>query len=265
VHGRTHGLSNKGPCFAKWVLAAALYAVLMPAEARSLDEIIRTHTFDLCAVRENMPFSADESPARGALVDLGAAVAQRLGVESKISWLFSAEYARKTDCDAIPAVAAIPDDDPLRLTIPYLKVRTVLVVRSGHRAVASVDDLRSDTVAVLAESWARHLLNMAHLNLKVAFLQSGEILAAVANGDVDAGVVTLPYFEWYHHEHPESDLRAEDRYVIDPSLDYVAAFGLRHADIETVKTFNQILTALIADGSISRIFALYGMRYEPPS
>jgi polar amino acid transport system substrate-binding protein len=249
------------------ILVGILCTVVInsPSVAGSLEEIKRTHTFEICVQSDDLPFSNETGSPRGVLLELGDSVAQKLGVELKVKWIFSAEYVRKTTCDAIPVVAAIPGDDPLRLTDPYISIRTVVVVSSAHPPIRNLDDLRHDRVAVLAESWARHLLNQEGITLRVRFLTNEAALDAVVANDADAAVVTLLSYDWYKHQHPGIALRAEEGFVLDPDLDYVASFGLRHSDQQAAAKVGEVLQGLISDGTLAQIFASYGLRYERPA
>ena len=234
------------------------------AWARPLAEMLRANSLDVCVQEDNRPFSSTQPTPNGVFIDLGNAVAARLGVEPKYTWLFSAEYVRKTDCDIIPAVAAIPNDDPVRQTIPYMVVRSVLVVRKDHALIHQLDDLRAGHIAVLATSWARHVLNAAGFPLWVRFLTNDEILDAVENGDADAGVVPFPAYQWRLRRQPDSPLQVEVGIKLDPSFDYRVSMGLRRADSSTVSRFDEILRQLMQDGAMEQIFARYGLRYERP-
>lgn len=235
-----------------------------PASARPLDEILGAKSLDICVQEDNLPFSSARAKPGGVFLDLGTAIAERLGVEAKYTWLFSAEYVRKTDCDLIPAVANLPGDDPIRLTIPYMAVRSVLVLAKDHPPVKELDELRSGHIAVLATSWARHVLNAAGLPLWVRFLTNEEILDAVAKSEADAGIVPLPAYQWRMRRDAGAPLRVDEDVKLDPGFNYQVSMGLRRANAATVTRINEILRQMIADGSIEKIFARYGLSYEPP-
>lgn len=245
-------------------MSFAASGVGAPASARPLEEILRANSLNICVQEDNLPFSSEQPRPNGVFLDLGNAVGERLGVKAKYTWLFSAEYVRKTDCDVIPAVAALQNDDPVRQTIPYMAVRSVLVVRKDHAPVHELADLRIGHTAVLATSWARHVLNASGFPLWVRFLTNDEILDAVEKGEADAGVVPLPAYQWRLRRDPDSPLRVEDGVKLDPSFDYQVSMGLRRADPATVGRFDEILRELMKDGAMEKIFADYGLSYERP-
>lgn len=247
------------------VLSVLAIAEIMPLTARPLDEIIRAKRLNICVQEENLPFSSESPQPGGVFLDLGKAIAWRLGVEAKYTWVFSAEYVRKTDCDLIPAVASLPNDDPIRQTSAYMAVRSVLVAGNNHTKIRALDELRTGHIAVLAESLARHVLNMQGYPLWVRFLTNDDILDAVEKGEADAGVVPLPAYQWYIRQHPGSTLRVEEAVKLDPAFDFQIALGLRRADTGTVQRFNEILRQMRDQGVMAEIFARYNLSYEPPA
>ena len=248
-------------------LALSLLAIggAASTSARPLDEILRDNSLNICVQQDNAPFSVERPKPSGIFLDLGDAVAKRLGVAANYTWLFSAEYVRKTSCDLIPAVAALPNDDPVRQTIPYMAVRSVLIARKDHAPILELADLRSGHTAVLATSWARHVLNAAGFPLWVRFLTNDAILDTVEQGEADAGVVPFPAYQWRLRQHPDSPLVVADGVKLDPSFDYDVSMGLRRADAATVGRFDEILRQLIEEGAMEQIFARYGLSYEPPA
>ncbi|WP_395696858.1 biotin/lipoyl-containing protein [Methylocella sp.] len=213
--------------------------------------------------------AADEGPRhefveKGIFIDIGDALARNLGVEAEYTWLFSAEYIRKTDCDLVPAVA-IEGDDPLKQTIPYVRVRSTLVVPKDRAPAHDLAEFKSGHVAVLATSFARHVLNEQGYSLWVRFLENDEILDAVAKGEADGGLLPLYAFQWRAHLDPALPLRAESSVALDPSFDYSAAMGLRRADAAALRKIDEALGKMIEDGALQAIFSRYGLTYEKPT
>jgi len=118
-------------------VAVGLLGSICAAHSRPLDEILQSGFFEICLQEDNAPFS-DREASKGIFLDMGEVIAKDVGVKLTKTWLFSAEYIRKTSCDEVPTVADIPNDDPLRLTIPYFDVRTVLVMSQvRHHSIRS--------------------------------------------------------------------------------------------------------------------------------
>ena len=62
----------------------------------------------------------------------------------------------------------------------------------------------------------------------------------------------------------ESGLRILGSFVFDPDLDYNVAITLRNTDVELLEKVNAILDDLKSDGSLTQLFAGYGITYRAP-
>jgi polar amino acid transport system substrate-binding protein len=243
----------------------AILLALLPcmALARPLSVIQQTGTIGLCVQEDSAPF-ADRRAQQGIFIDVGTMIAQQLGVRLTLDWLVSAEYVRKTDCDAVPAVADIPSDDPLRRTAPWFGVPFAIISPPAHAPIRVMSDLQAAPVAVLAESYARQALSGQGITLRVAFLENDDIIAAVAKGDPATGVVPLYSLQWYRHAHADAALRDDPAAPILPELSYNASFGLRGADAALQTRVDSILRSAVADGRMRQIFAQYGLTWQSP-
>lgn len=244
------------------VAAAAISLGLMtPVSGRSLADIEESGTFEVCLQEDNAPFS-DQHTNKGVLVDIGDLVANKLGVKMVETWLFSAEYVRKTSCDLVPAVADIPNDEPLRLSSPYVEIRSLAVSRVSAAKLSGAEDFKGRSIGVLANSYARHVFSQKGYKLSVHYLENEEILKAVEDGEIDVGIVPQTSFDWYARQRPDR-LRA-DASPVGTDFDYSAALGLRRADKPLLAKVNDILREAVADGTVRGIFERYGLRYEAP-
>jgi len=138
------------------------------------------------------------------------------------------------------------------------------VIAEGSPPVQTLDDLRGRSVAAIHASLAHHLLNANHVPVRTLYPTQEEILAAVASKEMSAGIVSDWIFGWYRKTHPESGLRILDSLVLDPDLDYNVAITLRNTDVALLEKVNAILDALKSDGSLTQLFAAYGITYRAP-
>jgi polar amino acid transport system substrate-binding protein len=247
------------------------------AEARSLSEILERRTFSICADADALPFSQRSGAPAGLQIDLAKILADRIGVGLNVNWVVLRGAARGVNCDAIMgSLAQAHDDDAeesrpaaggiLRaaLTHPYARQITRIVIAEGSPPVRTLDDLRGRSVAVIHASLAHHFLNANHVPVRTLYPSQEEILAAVANKEMSAGIVSDWIFGWYRKSHPESGLRILDSLVLDPDLDYNVAITLRNSDIGLLEKVNAILDELKSDGSVTKLFADYGITYRAP-
>jgi polar amino acid transport system substrate-binding protein len=247
------------------------------ADARSLDEIVARGAFSICADADALPFSQRSGAPAGLQVDLAKILADRIGVRLNIDWIALRGAARGVNCDAIMGSLAQARDDEAEehkpstgvlraaLTHPYARQTTRIVIAEGSPPVQTLDDLRGRSVAVIHASLAHYFLNAKHIPVRTLYPTQEEILAAVANKEMSAGIVSDWIFGWYRKTHPESGLRILDSFVLDPDLDYNVAITLRNTDGELLEKVNAVLDDLKSDGSLTRILADYGITYRGPN
>jgi len=248
------------------------------ADARSLDEILARGAFSICADADALPFSQRSGAPAGFQIDLAKILADRIGVRLNIDWIALRGAARGVNCDAIMVSLAQqarddeaeehkPSTGVLRaaLTHPYARQTTRIVIADGSPPVQTLDDLRGRSVAVIHASLAHYFLNAKHIPVRTLYPTQEEILAAVANKEMSAGIVSDWIFGWYRKTHPESGLRILDSFVLDPDLDYNVAITLRNTDAQLLEKVNAVLDDLKSDGSLTRILADYGITYRGPN
>jgi polar amino acid transport system substrate-binding protein len=246
------------------------------ADARSLDEILARGAFSVCADPDALPFSQRSGVPAGFQIDLARILADRIGVRLNIDWIALRGAARGANCDAIMGSLARAQDDETEehkpstgvlraaMTRPYARQTTRIVIAEGSPPVQTFDDLRGRSVAVIHASVAHYFLNEKHIPVRTLYPTQEEILAAVASKEMSAGIVSDWIFGWYRKTHPESGLRILDSFVFDPDLDYNVAITLRNTDVELLEKVNAILDDLKSDGSLTQLFAGYGITYRAP-
>lgn len=241
------------------------------ASARTLDEIIKSNSFSICAAPDDLPFSAKNSVTPGFYIEIAQKISNALGVELNVEWIPSREQIRQTKCDAVMGAAAPDGVDKLAgmdekaikpkiFTVPYMTAAALLVMPAGHQEVNSVGDLKKLHVAVPSGSVIHKLLNDNGVSVWVRFRNDAEIIDAVMSAQADAGVVSQSRFGWYLKSNPKSTLMASNKVFDDPALKYKVAIGLRHANIETAIRINEILRILAMKGMISEILEKYGVK-----
>lgn len=242
------------------------------ASARTLDEIIKSNSFSICAAPDDLPFSARNSVMPGFYIEIARKISNALGVELNVEWIPSREQIRQAKCDAVMGAAAPDGVDKLAggdekaikpkiFTAPYMTAAALLVVPAGRQEVASVGDLKKMHVAVPSGSVIHKFLNDNGVPVWVRFRNDSEIIDAVMSAHADAGVVSESRFGWYLKSNQKSALMASHKVFDDPALKYKVAIGLRHANIETATRINEILRILTMEGMISEILEKYGIKF----
>ena len=224
-----------------------------------------------------MPFSQRSGAHAGLQIDLAKLLVDRMGVRLDTYWIASRSAARRVNCDAIMGSLARaqsgdaeerkPSTGVLRaaLTHPYARETTRIVIAEDSPPVQTLDDLRGRSVAAIYASLAHYILNTKHIPVRTPYPTQEEILAAVASKEMSAGIVGDWIFDWYRKAHPESGLRVVNGLVVDPDLDYNVAITLRNTDVALLEKVNAVLDALKSDGSLTQLFADYGITYKAPN
>lgn len=249
------------------VLAAAL-SLAGAVHARSFEDITASRYLSICAAPQELPFSAQDGPARGLYIDIAERIAQALGLELRVEWIRSREQIRFTACDAVMGTALLKDDatpepDSSKLhrqlrTMPYLTASAVIVADPKIGAIASLRDLRPHHVAVPSASLAHKVLNDNAVPVWVRFRTDREIIEAVERGDAEAGVVTSLAIGWHRKQHGADGLNVFPRVLDQSELGFQVGIGLRNTNLPTLERVNAALAGLIADGSVDAILARYG-------
>jgi polar amino acid transport system substrate-binding protein len=151
----------------------------------------------------------------------------------------------------------------LRLSRPYQRSGVVLAVRAPA-TTASLDDLTSgQRVGVLTGSLASMTLGKRGLAIS-PFVLEGDLLAALADGEIDAAAVTPTPIGWYNMFHPQTRIRAIPAFADNPDFNWNLAVGMIGPDDRLRERINAALSEMLADGSVARIYARYGIELRLP-
>jgi len=247
------------------LLAAA--ALLDDAVARETDEIKRSGQLIICANQNALPISARGETA-GFQLEIAVELARRLDVRPMMEWIWAGYQARFTDCDLLLGVARDPrPGGHLHFLQALSDVRIVLAVRDGEKT-PTPEGLKGRTVAVQSASLAHFRLLELGAEPRVAYRSQEAILDAVADGVIDAGAVSNLTLAWYRRSQPEAKLAAVDSSVLGIPDSYPMTIGLRGADSLTRADFEELIDAMVEDGTITSILDAYGQtlseRFDDP-
>jgi len=237
-----------------------------PADARSLETVIERGTLTLCASPNALPFASKTGPVPGFQIELGEKIAEQLGVKLTREWVVSAIQYRRADCDLVLDVISRKDTSPaggVRVSRPYHRSGVVLAVRSDSPA-SSLASLGADQrVGVPVGS----LVSMTLAKSGAAtspFAFEDDIVAALANREIEAAAVTPMTVGWFNLQHADKPLRLIPAFDNDQDLSWNIAAGLLRPDDKLRERVDAAIEALLADGSIARIYARYGIELRPP-
>lgn len=245
------------------LLAAALAS---PAAARSLADIKASGTIALCAHPNSLPFASKNGARHGFQVELAEALARRLGVSLTRDWVITRYDLFRAPCDIVMDSIADPEaqaDSGLQLSKPYRRSGVALALRAGEN-IHSLDDIGRRKVGVLTSSIAAMTLNKRGIDT-VPGLFEDEILTMLAKREIDAAAVTPTSVGYFNLQHPGARLALIYAFEGAPDLAWNVAVGMRRPDAALHQAIDAALTRLLADGTVTRVYARYGVAVQPPS
>ncbi|MBN0988330.1 substrate-binding periplasmic protein [Amphritea pacifica] len=254
--------------FSMWFNAAIISVMTLACcvispltQAQALSEIKARGAINLCANPEQMPFSQRADSAEGFQIDIARAIAEKLDVALNVSWIFSKRQAKKVGCDFYAGVARFKDRDSryLLITDPYLHLEFKLVTLANGAVINGINDLKPMVVGVSPGSIASHALTKNHIRIAVRFQDEASRLQALADGLIDAAVVTNVSAGWYQENHDRLQVIDAEN-ILGTRLNYDYALGLRMSDEDSRNGFNRLLAEMKSDGSLLEIFNRYGVK-----
>jgi polar amino acid transport system substrate-binding protein len=237
-----------------------------PALPRSLQAIADRGTLTLCANPDALPWASKTAAMPGFQVELAENLAKRLGVSLTRQWVISAIQYRRADCDVVfDAIASkgASVEGGLRLSRPYQRGGIVLAVRDQSGA-ASLDDLAAgQRVGVLTGSLASMTLGKRGMAIS-PFVLEGDLIVALAGGEIEAAAVTPSAIGWYNSAHPQARIRMIAAFADNPDFNWNLAVGMIGPDDRLRQQIDAALGDMLTDGTIARIYARYGIEQRPP-
>jgi len=236
------------------------------ATARSLEAVRQHGALTLCAHPNALPFASRHGDIKGFQVEIAAALAKRLGVSLEQNWVINSFQYRRAGCDII--LDAIADraalaEVGLRMSQPYHRSGVALAVgpKSG---VASFTGLAAgQRVGVQVGSIVSMMLDKRGVKTS-PFAFEDEIMDALAKGEIDAGAVTPAAIGWFNKTHPDGPVRRIPAFEDEPDLNWNVAVGMVSPDDKLRQDVDAALQALLADGTLAKIYARYDIELKPP-
>ena len=252
-------------------LAAALAACLVPAVlagalARPLEAIQARGLLSLCAHPNALPFASKSSDPPGFQIELGEALAEKLGVALTVEWVISGFQFRRADCDIILDTILnreAQEDRDLRLSKPYHLSGVALALRPGTNGIASADDLAGRRIGTQVGSIVQMLLGQRGVRT-IPFGFEDDMIDALAGGEIDGAVISPLTIGYFNFTNPDRQVRLLDIFAAEPDLNWEVGVGMRRSDRFLRKAVDGALEALLAEGNIRSIYARYGIEHRPP-
>ena len=253
-------------------VAAALAACVLlpgaPAMARPLAQIKDSGSIVLCAHPNSLPFASKDGGRHGFQIELAQALARKLGVGLSQNWVITNYDIFRADCDIV--MDSIADrqaqaESGLRISKPYRRSGVAIALRSDDKSVRSLADLTGAhrKVGVLTSSIAAMKLSQGGAEL-VPGLFEDEMLAMLSNREIDAAAVTPTSAGYYNLTHPKQKVRLIYPFDGERDMAWNVAVGMRRPDAELQQAIDAAMDKMVADGTVKRIYARYGIELRPP-
>ena len=247
------------------VALLALAVSVSDARARTLAEVRARGTLSQCANPDALPYSSKQADPPGFQIEIGRAIAQGLGVAHEIAWIVPRVRAGLVDCDLLLDTIVTPETErgPLKLSHPYQRSGVALALRTGGPLGGFGDIAPGQRIGVMINSVASKLLGERGVRT-VPYAFERDMVEDLAKGEIDGCAVSPAAIAYYMHVHANAGLRYVHAYDAEPELRWSLAIGMRRSDDALVEAVNAVLERLIADGTLARIYARYGVDYRKP-
>jgi polar amino acid transport system substrate-binding protein len=237
------------------------------ARARPLESIRSRGILMICANPNALPFSSKTGDRRGFELELGEALANQLGVKLEVGWVVFPFQLGRVDCDIV--LDAIVDqasaqERHVRLSKPYQVSGVAIALRPGFSGVADFADLKKGLrVGAMVGSLASVTLGQKGLPT-IPFTFEDEMIEAVGKGELDAALATPASIGYYNLLHKDAPVTLVRAYENQPEFRWEIAVGMRKSDDALVAAINEAIDRLLADGTVNRIYASYGVEPSLP-
>ena len=241
-------------------LALLSFIAAAPALAAGADEI---KPFRLCADPTNLPFSSDDPAKPDLYVEIGQALAAKLGRPVAYNWYMS-YFGKRTvrvtllskQCDAMIGLPLVDDFmGPAVIFSKPIAHEGYALVGSKDRSLSSPSDLKGLRVAVQFQTTPQNLLAMRDDVEKVTVLSPDEGMQTLDQGKADVAFVWGPVAGWLNKT------AYGDKYRVIPTegegLIWPTAIGFARADTALRDAVDAVLPSLRDE--IERLFVKYGV------
>ena len=261
---------NRSRLRSGYAMACVIAAILVPvadnASARTLAEVKSLGAISMCANRDALPYASNKPETPGFQIEIGRAIAEGLGVPLNIEWIFPRRRANVVNCDMLLDNINDPEvnEGRMRLSRPYQKSGLALGLRQDADDITDFKELKKgQKIGVMVSSYAGMVLGKAGKSISPYAFQT-DMVEDLQKGELYGAAVSAATMSYYILQHPDSGLRLINAFDGVPQLTWEVAVGLRKSDAALVDAVNEILEKLIADGTLTRIYAKYGVEHRNP-
>lgn len=236
------------------------------AAARTLAEVKSLGAISMCANADALPYASNDMEAPGFQVEIGRAIAAAMGVSLNIEWILPRRRANVVNCDMLLDSINDPKvyEGRLLLSRPYQKSGVALGLGRDGESISDFKELKKDQkIGAMVSSVANMVLIKAGKTTSPYAFQT-DLVEDLVKGELYGAAVSTATLSYYIRKHPESGLRLVNAFDSEPQLTWEISVGLRKSDQALVDAVNEVLGRMLADGSLTRIYAKYGVEHRGP-
>ncbi len=236
------------------------------APARTLAEVRALGSISMCASPQTLPYASDLPENPGFQVELGRAIAEGLGLSLSMEWIVPRRRANMVNCDMLLDSINDPNIQKGRalLSRPYQKSGVALGLHRNAEPVSDFRQLKKDQkIGVMVSSVASVVLGKNGATTSPYAFQN-DMVEDLAKGKLYGAAVSSATLSYYIFQHPNSGLQLVHAFDSAPELTWEVAVGLRKSDEALVNEVNKVLDRLLAEGTVTRIYAKYGVEHRLP-
>ncbi|MGV8862817.1 MAG: substrate-binding periplasmic protein [Pseudomonas sp.] len=284
--------------FALLLSGLLLCCQTVQAQIRSYDTMIESGVLKVAVYEDFAPYSfKDHDQPRGVDVDLAAALAKALGVRMELLWAPPGEKLDDDLRDSIWRGSALRNQQlaDVMMRVPYdrdysLKRDDQGELANGHvvmfgpyqtecwqvaydrrrmDAVPSVAVFQEHPIGVEVDSIPSFYLTSVFngmLSAKTHHYPSlQQAFVAMKGAEVDAVMGMRGEIDWQVHQANDKNLAlAENAYPNMGRQRWEIGMAVHESNHQMAYAIEEALEALIHDGSVQKIYASYGLRYDIP-
>lgn len=232
-----------------------------------------------CVDPYNFPFSSNNSDPPGFDIEVVRAFAKRAGLRAVYFWADTGTRgglgrALRTSilqkkCDFFMGIPLGGDTEEetqekhLVLSRPYLGLGYILVVGPSAPKATRLADLKSVKIGVpMSTPVDAYLFDNGYD--RDLFLRNSEIMKAMAEGKLAAGMVWLPALAQARVHFPDGKFQAVPGYTPEPGLRWNMAIALPAGQPALKQFLDESIGELLKSGEMKAIVEHYGLPYFPP-
>jgi len=245
---------------------AAFAAVCGDASARTLAEVKSLGAISMCANDDALPYASNKPGLPGFQVEIGRAIAEGLGLPLNVEWILARRRANVVNCDMMLDVVNDPEvhEGKYKLSRPYQRSGLALGLGKGAEPISDYTELKKgQKIGVMVGSFASMVLGKADKSISPYAFQA-DMLDELAKGDLYGAAASASSLSYYIKQHPDSGLTLVNAFDGEAQLTWEVSIGLRKSDQALVDEVNKVLDRLIADGTLTGIYAKYGVQHRVP-